>query len=90
MNLPPISEEIFVLCIVLATMVGLVVGYAWKVRTHEKEIDAILRIAKRIEEAPKKERAPTAGPHQPTKIIYPVSPASRAVSLNRPREPGRS
>jgi hypothetical protein len=54
-----IGEETLVLCIVLATMAGLVIGYAWKARTHEKEIDAILRIARRIEVAKeKKERAP--------------------------------
>jgi len=36
---------------VLATMAGMIIGYAFKHREHEKEIDAILRIAKRKEEA---------------------------------------
>jgi len=66
LNLPPIGEETLVLCMVLATMagalLGFALGYGLKEQAHSKEIKAILRIAKRIKETnrepAKKERAP--------------------------------
>jgi len=66
LNLPPISEETLVLCMVLATMagalLGFALGYGLKEQAHSKEIKAILRIAKRIKETnrepAKKEGAP--------------------------------
>ena len=61
MNLPPISEEILVLCMALATMdgmlLGFALGYGLKERRHEAEIESIIRIAKRVSKE-KKEGAP--------------------------------
>ena len=65
MNLPPISEEMLVLCMALATMAGILLGFALgyglKERHHEAEIESIIRIAKRVSEG-KKERAPKDPP----------------------------
>jgi len=66
LNLPPIGEETLVLCMVLATMagalIGFALGYGLKEKKHAREIKSIVRITKRIEEAcsagVKKERAP--------------------------------
>ena len=74
MNLPPISEETLVLCMVLATMagalIGFAVGYGLKERAHSKEIESIIRITRRIEEArsagAKKEGAPKDPAHYPS------------------------
>jgi hypothetical protein len=41
----------------LAIVVGALIGYCWKEREHAREIEAILRITRRIEAA-EKERAP--------------------------------
>ena len=74
MNLPPIGEETLVLCMVLATMagalLGFALGYGLKEQAHSKEIKAILRIAKRIKETnrepAKKEGAPKDPAHYPS------------------------
>jgi len=46
----------------IAFLAGIILGYAWKLREHDREIEAVMRIAKRIREAnykaPKKEGAP--------------------------------
>ena len=64
MILPPIGEETLVLCMVLATMagalIGFAVGYGLKEKKHSDEMASVMRIAKRVSEA-KKERA-TKGP----------------------------
>jgi len=61
LNLPPIGEETLVLCMVLATMagalIGFAVGYGLKEKKHSDEMASVMRIAKRISEA-KKEGAP--------------------------------
>lgn len=55
MNLPPIGEEAFLTCMILAiaagALLGFALGYVVKEKRHAKEIAAILRIAKRKEEA---------------------------------------
>ena len=55
MNLPPISEETLVLCMVLATMagalIGFALGYGLKKKKHSDEMASVMRIAKRISEA---------------------------------------
>ena len=79
MNLPPIGEETLVLCMVLATMagalVGFALGYGLKERKHSYEMASVMRIAKRISEAnreatnreaAKKERAPKDPAHYPS------------------------
>jgi len=73
LNLPPIGEETLVLCMVLATMagalIGFAVGYGLKEKKHSDEMASVMRIAKRISEAnretAKKERAPQAEPCPP-------------------------
>jgi membrane protein YqaA with SNARE-associated domain len=69
LNLPPIGEETLVLCMVLATMagalVGFALGYGLKEKKHAREIESIIRITKRIETA-KKERAPKDPAHYPS------------------------
>ena len=74
MNLPPIGEETLVLCMVLATMagalIGFAVGYGLKEKKHSDEMASVMRIAKRISEvnreAAKKERAPKDPVHYPS------------------------
>jgi len=55
LNLPPIGEETLVLCMVLATMagalIGFAVGYGLKEKKHSDEMASVMRIAKRISEA---------------------------------------
>jgi hypothetical protein len=70
-----ISEETLVLCMVLATMagalIGFALGYGLKERKYSDEMASVMRIAKRISEAnreaanretAKKERAPKGPP----------------------------
>jgi hypothetical protein len=61
MNLPPIGEETFLICMALAiaagALLGFALGYGLKERRHAAEIESIIRIAKRVSEG-KKERAP--------------------------------
>jgi hypothetical protein len=61
LNLPPIGEETFLICMALAViagaLVGFALGYGLKEKRHSGEIESIIRIARRIEAA-KKERAP--------------------------------
>lgn len=88
MNLPPVSEETFLICMILATatgaLIGFAAGYGIKEKRHAAEIESVIRIAKRIETARaetamKKERAPK-GPQCPTKktIIRPGRPEPHA------------
>jgi hypothetical protein len=66
LNLPPIGEETFLICMALAilagALLGFALGYGLKEQAHSKEIKAVMRIAKRISEAnreaAKKEGAP--------------------------------
>jgi len=63
LNLPPIGEETLVLCMVLATMAGALIGFALgygiKEKRHAKEIAAMVRITRRVHQAPslQKEKA---------------------------------
>jgi hypothetical protein len=61
LNLPPIGEETFLICMTLAiaagALLGFALGYGVKERKHSNEIESIIRIAKRVSEA-KTERAP--------------------------------
>jgi hypothetical protein len=54
LNLPPIGEETLVLCMVLATMAGMLlgfaIGYGLKEGKHSNEMASVMRIAKRISE----------------------------------------
>ena len=64
MNLPPIGEETLLICLALAiaagAIVGFALGYGVKERRHAREIESIIRITRRIHQAPplQKERAP--------------------------------
>ena len=73
MNLPPINEEMFLICMTLAilagALIGFAVGYGLKEREHANEMAAIIRIAKRIGKArparAKTERTPKGPPARP-------------------------
>jgi hypothetical protein len=60
LNLPPIGEETFLICMALAilagALLGFALGYGLKEKKHADEIKAIMRIVKPIFE--KIERAP--------------------------------
>ena len=66
MNLPPIGEEMFLICMALSVLTGILLGFALgyglKERKHADEMASVMRIAKRISEAnreaAKKEGAP--------------------------------
>ena len=70
MNPLMVSDSTLFICMVAALAVGALIGYCWKEREHAREIRAITRITKRIEEArsagAKKERAPKDPAHYPS------------------------
>lgn len=45
------SEASWIIGMLIAFLVGYFIGLAWKARTHDREIESILRITKRKEEA---------------------------------------
>jgi membrane protein YqaA with SNARE-associated domain len=69
-----VGEETLVLCMVIATMagtlIGFALGYGLKERKHADEMKSVMRIAKRIAEArsagAKKERVPKDPAHYPS------------------------
>ena len=76
MNLPPVGEETFLICMALSVvtgaLLGFALGYAIREKRHADEIASVIRIAKRVSMAQatnkpqvEKERAPKG----PLKII---------------------
>ena len=71
---PPVTETTLVVGMLLAFLAGIILGYAFRYREHEKEIDAILNLTRpkrqeaiaqaEKERAPKK-RGPQAFLNQP-------------------------
>lgn len=61
MNLPPIGEEAFLICMTLAilagALLGFALGYGLKEKRHSEEMASVIRITRRIYEATR-ERAP--------------------------------
>ena len=68
MNLPPVGEETFLICMVLAIMAGALLGFALgygiKERRHAREVESVIRIVRRVHLAAplQKERAPKGPP----------------------------
>ena len=70
MNPIGMSEASWCIGMLIAFLTGALLGYCWKERDRAREIESIIRITKRIEEArsagAKKERAPKDPAHYPS------------------------
>lgn len=88
MTLPPIGEGTFLICMALAILAGMLLGFALgyglKAKKHSAEIKTIIRITKRIEKAQTATAAAKAA-RTATAAGKETAPKGRSLASHPPR-----